>query len=77
MKIILKLLLQKVFKAAIDTRHLDPNKEELFFKPFSIYSNVDYKTLKEKLIEGKKNLKFNLTYNIDSRSKKKTKRTCF
>ena len=38
----------------IDTRHLDPLKEELFLNLFSIYSGIDYKTLKDKLIEGKK-----------------------
>lgn len=69
---------KKVFKAAIDTRHLDPNKEELFLNLFSIYSNVDYKTLKEKLIEGKKEPgNLILTYNIDSRSAKNLKELAF
>ncbi|MBP9490243.1 MAG: penicillin-binding protein 2 [Aliarcobacter sp.] len=69
---------KKVYKAMIDTRHLDPAKEELFLNLFSIYSNIDYKTLKEKLIEGKKqpgNLV--LTYSIDSRSAKNLKELAF
>lgn len=69
---------KKVYKASIDTRHLDPNKEELFLNLFSIYSNIDYQTLKEKLIEGKKepgNLV--LSYSIDSRSAKNLKELAF
>ena len=40
---------KKVYKAMIDTRYLDPAKEELFLNLFSIYSGIDYKTLKDKL----------------------------
>ena len=69
---------KKVYKAMIDNRHLDPLKEELFINLFSIYSGMDYKSIKEKLIEGKKepgNLV--LTYNIDSRSAKNLKELAF
>ena len=38
---------KKVYKAMIDTRHLDPLKEELFLNLFSVYSGLDYKTLKD------------------------------
>lgn len=69
---------KKVYKAMIDSRHLDPLKEELFINLFSIYSGMDYKSIKEKLAEGKKepgNLV--LTYNIDSRSAKNLKELAF
>lgn len=69
---------KKVYKAMIDTRHLDPSKEELFLNLFSIYSNIDYKKLRDKLNEGKKqpgNLV--LTYDIDSRSAKNLKELAF
>jgi cell division protein FtsI (penicillin-binding protein 3) len=69
---------KKVYKAMIDTRHLDPLKEELFLNLFSIYSGIDYKTLKDKLIEGKKEPgSLVLTYDIDSRSAKNLKELAF
>ncbi len=69
---------KKLYTATIDTRHLDPNKKELFLNLFSIYSNIDYKTLKDKLSEGEKtpgNLV--LSYSIDSRSAKNLKELAF
>jgi cell division protein FtsI (penicillin-binding protein 3) len=69
---------KKVYKAMIDTRYVDPLKEELFLNLFSIYSSIDYKTLKEKLDEGKKNPgSLVLSYNIDSRSAKNLKELAF
>ena len=69
---------KKVYKAMIDTRHLDPLKEELFVNMFSIYSGLDIKTIKEKLVEGKKEPgSLVLTYNIDSRSAKNLKELAF
>ena len=69
---------KKVYKAMIDTRHLDPLKEELFLNLFSVYSGVDYKILKDKLIEGKKEPgSIVLTYDIDSRSAKNLKELAF
>ncbi len=69
---------KKVYKAMIDTRYLDPLKEELFLNLFSIYSGMDYKTLKEKLIEGKKEPgSLVLSYSIDSRSAKNLKELAF
>ena len=69
---------KKVYKAMIDTRHLDPLKEELFVNMFSIYSGLDIKTIKDKLAEGKKEPgSLVLTYNIDSRSAKNLKELAF
>ena len=65
---------KKVYKAMIDTRYLDPAKEELFLNLFSIYSGIDYKTLKDKLNEGRKEPgSLVLSYSIDSRSAKNLK----
>ncbi|PUE63500.1 peptidoglycan D,D-transpeptidase FtsI family protein [Arcobacter caeni] len=69
---------KKVYKAMIDTRYLDPDKEELFLNLFSIYSGIDYKTLKERLVEGKKEPgSLVLSYSIDSRSAKNLKELAF
>ncbi len=69
---------KKVYKASIDTRHLDEDKEDLFLQLFSIYSGIKYKKLKEKLEKAKKkpgNLV--LSYNIDSRTAKNLKELSF
>lgn len=69
---------KKLYTASIDTRHLDPNKKELFLNLFSVYSNIDYKILKEKLIEGEKNPgNLVLSYGIDSRTAKNLKELAF
>jgi cell division protein FtsI (penicillin-binding protein 3) len=69
---------KKLYKAAIDTRYLDPDKKELFLNLFSIYSNVDYKVLKDKLTEGEKDPgNLVLSYDIDSRSAKNLKELAF
>lgn len=68
---------KKLYKASIDTRHLDPNKIDLFLNLFSIYSNIPYKTLKEKLKENKKPGNLVLSYNIDSRTAKNLKELAF
>ncbi len=69
---------KKLYKAMIDTRHLDPEKRELFLNLFSIYSNIDYKTLKAKLLEGDKEPgSLVLSYGIDSRSAKNLKELAF
>ena len=62
----------------IDSRHLDPLKEELFVNLFSIYSGIDTKTIKERLAEGKKEPgTLVLSYSIDSRSAKNLKELAF
>ena len=69
---------KKLYKASIDTRYLDPNKKELFIKLFSIYSNIDTKTLRKKVNKSmKKPGTLVLSYNIDSRSAKNLKELGF
>ncbi|ADR34911.1 Peptidoglycan glycosyltransferase [Sulfuricurvum kujiense DSM 16994] len=40
---------QKLYKAVVNTRNIDPGKEELFVQLFSIYSGMDPKEIKERL----------------------------
>ncbi len=40
---------QQLYKAIVNTRNIDPNKEELFVKLFSIYSGVSEKEIYKKL----------------------------
>jgi cell division protein FtsI (penicillin-binding protein 3) len=63
---------EKLFKASIDIRCLDKEKEELFIKLFSIYSDIEPNKLRKKIYKARKNRKSNivLSYNIDSRSAK-------
>lgn len=69
---------KKLYKASIDTRHLDPTKRELFLKLFSIYSNTDYKVLEDRLKEGEKSPgNLVLSYGINSRSAKNLKELAF
>jgi cell division protein FtsI (penicillin-binding protein 3) len=69
---------KKLYKASIDTRYLDPAKRELFLNLFSIYSNVDYKELEARLIEGEKTPgNLILSYGINSRSAKNLKELAF
>ncbi|QKF83009.1 cell division protein FtsI / penicillin-binding protein [Halarcobacter ebronensis] len=65
---------KKIYKASIDTRFLDTDKKELFVRLFSIYSNIPYKKIVEKIDESLKepgNLV--LSYNIDSKTAKNLK----
>jgi cell division protein FtsI (penicillin-binding protein 3) len=69
---------KKLYKAAIDTRFLNKDKEELFLKLFSTYSNIPYIILKNKLIESKtKPGNLILSYNINSRTAKNLKELAF
>ncbi|GGD44733.1 penicillin-binding protein [Malaciobacter pacificus] len=69
---------KKLYTASIDSRYLDPQKEELFINLFSIYSNVDYQKVKKKIEEGKKSPGYLvLSYNIDSRNAKNLKQLAF
>lgn len=69
---------KKLYKASIDTRHLDPEKKELFLNLFSIYSNIDYEELEKKLDDREKRPGYLvLSYNIDSRSAKNLKELAF
>ena len=69
---------KKIYKASIDTRHLDENKKELFIKLFSIYSNIPVKKISKKIeesLESPGNLV--LSYNIDSKTAKNLKELGF
>lgn len=43
---------EKLYKAVVDTRTIDSDKKELFIKLFSIYSNIDERTLANRLRHG-------------------------
>ncbi len=69
---------KKIYKASIDTRYLDKNKKELFLKLFSIYSNISFKKLQNKLNEVKDSPGYLvLSYNIDSKTAKNLKELSF
>ncbi len=69
---------KKIYKASIDTRHLNENKKELFIKLFSIYSNIPYKKIAKKIEKSlKKPGNLVLSYNIDSRTAKNLKELGF
>jgi len=68
---------KKLYKASIDTRHLDKEKTELFLNLFSIYSDIPYKKLKKKLVGLKRPGNLVLSYNIDSRTAKNLKELAF
>ncbi len=40
---------KKLYKAIVNTRYIDPDKEELFIQLFSIYSNMSPKEIKKRL----------------------------
>lgn len=40
---------QKLYKAVVNTRNIDPNKEELFIQLFSIYSGIDPVEIRQRL----------------------------
>ena len=63
---------KKLFKASIDIRCLDIQKQELFIKLFSIYSDIPQKELRKKINKARKNKKANivLSYKISARSAK-------
>ncbi len=70
---------QKLYKATIDTRSLDPDKKSLFIKLFSIYSDIPINTLTKKIDLATKNRPGTLvlSYRIDSRTAKNLKELAF
>ncbi len=69
---------KKIYKASIDTRHLDENKKELFIKLFSIYSNISIKKVAKKIDDSLKDPgNLVLSYNIDSKTAKNLKELSF
>ncbi len=63
---------KKLFKSSIDVRFLDKQKEELFIKLFSIYSDIPPNILRKKIKTARIYKKYNLvlSYNINSRTAK-------
>lgn len=58
----------QVYKVIIDTRFLDPNKQELFVTLFSIYTNINMYILRDKIENQIQKGRLVLAYNIDSRT---------
>ncbi|MEA3554440.1 MAG: penicillin-binding protein 2 [Campylobacterota bacterium] len=58
----------QAYKVIIDTRFLDKNKQDLFITLFSIYTNIDKQTLRDKINNQKRKGRLVLTYNIDSKT---------
>ncbi len=57
---------KKLYKAVVDTRNIDPDKEELFIELFSAYSNIPKKRLRRKI---RSHFGFvTLSYKLDSLS---------
>ena len=44
---------KKLYKAVVNNRYIDPQKEELFIQLFSIYSGIDARTVRKKLKKRK------------------------
>ena len=44
---------KKLYKAVVNNRYIDPEKEELFIQLFSIYSGIDPKKVKKRLHKQK------------------------
>jgi cell division protein FtsI (penicillin-binding protein 3) len=53
---------QKLYKAVVNTRSIDPQKEELFIQLFSIYSGIDAHEVRERIHTRKGSV--TLSYNI-------------
>ena len=70
---------KKLFKASIDLRCLSLEKEEVFIKLFSIYSDIKPSKLRKKIRKERKRLKANiiLSYKIDARTAKNLKELRF
>ena len=64
---------KKLYKATIDTRCLDKDKQELFIKLFSIYSNIEESVIREKIAKQKPKGTLTLSYQIDSITAKNLK----
>jgi len=60
---------KKIYRAEVDTRNIDPAKEDLFVKLFSIYSGIDEKVVAKKLNTKRKG-RVVLSFDIDSKTAK-------
>ena len=56
---------QKLYKAVVNTRNIDPNKEELFVQLFSIYSGIDSSEVRQRLHTRRGSV--TLSYHIGSK----------
>ena len=54
---------QKLYKAMVNTKNIDPGKRELFVQLFSIYSGMDAKEIREKITSTRGTVV--LSYSID------------
>ncbi|MBN2964835.1 penicillin-binding protein 2 [Sulfurospirillum sp. T05] len=56
---------QKLYKAMVDTRNIDPSKQALFINLFSLYADLDPKEIAKRLNSGRGNVV--LSYQIDAK----------
>lgn len=56
---------QKLYKAMVDTRNIDPDKKDMFIKLYSLYSGDNPKRVK-KILDGAKGI-VTLSYKIDAK----------
>ena len=66
---------QKLYKAIVDNRNIDPNKRELFIQLFSIYSEMSPKAIRKRLKRGKGSVV--LSYNISTKQAQQLKSLAF
>ena len=66
---------QKLYKAIVDNRNIDPNKRELFIQLFSIYSNIKPKEIRTRLQRHKGSVV--LSYNISTKQAQQLKSLAF
>jgi cell division protein FtsI (penicillin-binding protein 3) len=66
---------QKLYKAMVDTRYIDPQKKELFIELFSIYSGIDAKKVRKILLTRRGNVV--LSYSISEKRAQYLKRLAY
>lgn len=66
---------QKLYKAIVDNRNIDPHKRELFIQLFSIYSEMSPKQIRKRLARGKGSVV--LSYNISTKQAQQLKSLAF
>lgn len=66
---------EKLYKAMVDTRYIDPEKKELFVELFSIYSGIEPKEIRKKLKNTNGNVV--LSYSITEKRAKYLKRLAY
>jgi len=66
---------RKLYKATVDTRNIDPGKQELFIQLFSIYSGIPPKKVRQRL--GKKRGNVVLSYDISPKQAQYLKSLAF